>query len=363
MTLSIKKFESLIKESGLSDTKFAEKLGKNKNILYKYRNQKNYELNDLRTDFAIEISRVFKIDFYYFYDDSKPLSLNPAIDYPVVDSTQISELKRTINNLVEGMAKLTKKSEKSNRGYLEVIVDSASNAVSEFISATIKLNNIGKKYLNANADLAIIMRASSDALIAYAKRKSMDFTQKINTIDCSEAKDLEVALNDVYEFKKENAEYMLQVDNLINCLNKNEKLDYYSLCVEKLFNDPSGVYEKLDNISDDSFDLIFGKIDKRIYDFCDLIDISKALLIRDIIRIMDVPEVREALVPMVKQLFYVNGEFSLLSNPKTLEYLSNGFINMVNGDDYLKIAYDDVLEATKRNEELLLKYEKGELIC
>ena len=91
--------------------------------------------------------------------------------------------------------------------------------------------------------------------------------------------------------------------------------------------------------------------------------ISKALLIRDIIRIMDVPEVRKALVPMVKQLFYVNGEFSLLSNPKTLEYLSNCFINMVNGEDYLKIAYDDVLEATKRNEELLLKYEKGELIC
>ena len=213
MTLSIKKFESLIKESGLSDTKFAEKLGKNKNILYKYRNQKNYELNDLRTDFAIEISRVFKIDFYYFYDDSKPLSLNPAIDYPVVDSTQISELKRTINNLVEGMAKLTKKSEKSNRGYLEVIVDSASNAVSEFISATIKLNNIGKKYLNVNADLAIIMRASSDALIAYAKRKSMDFTQKINTIDCSEAKDLEVALNDVYEFKKEKPYHIEQKGN------------------------------------------------------------------------------------------------------------------------------------------------------
>ena len=224
---SIDKFERLI-QSVKNDTQFAKSIGISKNALYKYRNGKKYHEKELRTDIAIEISKVYKIDFYYFYNDDIEISDNPSKTYPVVDSCRVNELEGSVKALVSQVSELIKKGQKTNSKSLKMISEFADDAIKEFISATIKIENFSKAYLASNTDLAIIVKNCTSGLVCYANRKAKDFAQLTKILDSSDMSNIIDVLKEINEFKVENATYILQINEVLLIIEKNRIIEHYS---------------------------------------------------------------------------------------------------------------------------------------
>lgn len=379
MKLSMMKFESLINNSGLNASEFARKIGVTKNALYKLRKRKTeqsekseleeFKEKELPSEYAIKVMQVFKIDFSYFYDDTIDISLNPAKDHPVVDNKRFNELKNSVVDMSNALSELSKKFEKSNSSNVKVITDIANDVINEFISATIKLDRVSKNLLDDNRDLKIIVDISNRSLIDYAKRKATDFIQTIKNIDKANVISTTEVMKKVYDFKLENAPYIIQVNKLINIIDKQKVLDVYLKKRESLIDDYNGIIDNINNYIEqgndfNEVDLVMRNFNSLDGDFLNIVDYSNAMLIRDLMNNIDVKNVADGLSPIVQKLFYdEKNDFILDSNPKTLERLSNAFIKMVKGENYLEECYLELLDSFDDIKKLMIEKGIGNSLC
>ena len=228
MKKSVEKFENFMYSLDMSKSKFAKSIGLSKENLNNYlKRQKDADKSnnpddfgterELNTEYAISVSQVYKIDFYYFYDDSIPISADPIKEHPVVDNKRFSELEKSVESMASAMAEMSKKYEKSNSSNFKMMKEMANDVINEFISTTIKLETACKLSLDSNSCLVKIMEANDRLLINYAKTKSLDFINTINSIEKADAISTSYVMKKIYNFKFENASYIAMMNNVINC--------------------------------------------------------------------------------------------------------------------------------------------------
>ena len=370
MKKSVEKFERFMYSLDISQAKFAESIGLQRgalNIYLKRKRGTNKSSNpddpekegELYTEYAISVSKVYKIDFYYFYDDSIPISADPIKEHPVVDNKRFSEW---VENMASAMAEMSKKYEKSNSSNFKMMKEMANDVINEFISTTIKLESACKLSLDSNSYLVKIIEANDRLLINYAKTKSLDFINTINSIEKADAVSISSAMKKIYNFKLENASYIAMMDNVINVINKQKELIPYS---EK-FNDVSKEWEqilsRIENTQDDELINVWSEFSNAYFDFADIINYVSAFLLRDLINI-EYKEIKDILIPQIRELFYDEGEFVDASNPKTHERLTKSFINLVEGKNPLKGIYEEVVINLNRLKTVLKEKGIGVDLC
>ena len=370
MKKSVEKFERFMYSLDISQAKFAESIGLSKENLNNYlKRQKNADKmsdsddsgtkRELNPIYAISVSKVYKIDFYYFYDDSIPISADPIKEHPVVDNKRFSEW---VENMASAMAEMSKKYEKSNSSNFKMMKEMANDVINEFISTTIKLESACKLSLDSNSYLVKIIEANDRLLINYAKTKSLDFINTINSIEKADAVSISSAMKKIYNFKLENASYIAMMDNVINVINKQKELIPYS---EK-FNDVSKeweqIFSRIENTQDDELFNVWSEFSNAYFDFAGIINYVSAFLLRDLINI-EYKEIKDILIPQIRELFYDEGEFVDASNPKTHERLTKSFINLVEGKNPLKEIYEEVVMNLNRLKTVLKEKGIGEDLC
>ncbi len=379
MKLSMLKFESLINNSGLNASEFARKIGVTKNALYKLRKRKTeqskkceleeFEEKEFPAEYAVKVMQAFKIDFSYFYDDTLEISLNPAKDHPVVDNKRFNELEKSVIDMSNALSELSKKYEKSNSSNIKVITEISNDVINEFISATIKLDKVSKNLLDDNRDLKIIVDISNRALVDYAKRKATDFIQTINNLDKTDVTSTATVIKKVYNFKLENATYVIQVNKLINIIDKQNELSIYLKKGESIIDEYYEIIDLINNYIEqgnesEEVDMVMYKFDSLYDDFINIIVYSNAMLIRDLINNIDIKNVADSLSPIVQKLFYdEKNKFSLDSNPKTLERLSNAFIKVVKEENHLEDCYLELKESFEDIKKMMIEKGIGDSLC
>ena len=370
MKKSVEKFENFMYSLDMSKSKFAKSIGLSKENLNNYlKRQKDADKSnnpddfgterELNTEYALSVSKVYKIDFYYFYDDSIPISADPIKEHPVVDNKRFSEW---VENMASAMAEMSKKYEKSNSSNFKMMKEMANDVINEFISTTIKLESACKLSLDSNSYLVKIIEANDRLLINYAETKSLDFIKTINSIEKADAVSISNAMKKIYSFKLENASYIAMMNNVINVINKQKELIPYS---EK-FNDVSKEWEqilsRIENTQDDELINVWSEFSNAYFDFADIINYVSAFLLRDLINI-EYKEIKDILIPQIRELFYDEGEFVDASNPKTHERLTKSFINLVEGKNPLKGIYEEVVINLNRLKTVLKEKGIGVDLC
>ena len=354
MKLSMEKFLAFIDTLGISDAKFAESIGVTRNALCKMigkkidgelKSKKNEEREEkeLSYIYALRVMETYKIDIHYFYDNDIEVSSDPIHEHPIVDNKRVREIENEVERMTSALDELSKKFEESNSRNIKIITDIANDVINEFISATIKLDKVSKNLLASNGDLRTILDISDRALIAYAKRKSLDFIQMINSLDKNDLAKTVNVMNKVYVFKLENATYLVQINRCNNIISKQNKLIPYANKIEGLSKEYDSLHEIVESCHDKELENLDIKLFGTFMDYLNIMDYCNVLLVRDLINNLEFKELEDSLKPVVKKIFYDedDNEFAMISNPNTLERISRAIMNIMYDNDPIKEIYDE----------------------
>ena len=297
-----------------------------KKIAGELKSKKNEEREEkeLSYIYALRVMETYKIDIHYFYDNDIEVSSDPIHEHPIVDNKRVREIENEVERITSALDELSKKFEESNSRNIKIITDIAYSVES----------------LIAN-----VLDISDRALIAYAKRKSLDFIQMINSLDKNDLAKTVNVMNKVYEFKLENATYLVQINRCNNIISKQNKLIPYANKIEGL----SKKYDSLHEIVESCHDKELKDLDKKLFgtfmDYLNIMDYCNVLLVRDLINNLEFKELEDSLKPVVKKIFYDedDNEFAMISNPNTLERISRAIMNIMYDNDPIKEVYDEYI--------------------
>ena len=268
-------------------------------------NQSKQNLNNLLTrntaselqyNIAFEMSRVYNIDIWYFYDDNIEIVDRPWEKYHKVDSVSFNELSQKVNSIQLKIEELTKKYESSNSDICKIIKDKANFIITNIIKNTIGFKAAYELLMQdlryTNEPLKAIIEEMNKLMILDIS-KINKLISELNINDTFNLFDAYNALQEYEIITHDDTKDTIEVTNIIKELKRIN--DFYTLYWDKT----NDLYELIKNSSKDLVD----KIDDSFQQSNSLMDLYYANTMKRLFSLnRDIIDLNKVLKPIIKEM-------------------------------------------------------------